>query len=66
MEPEGTIGLEIRYPYVLQFLRQLGAVLHQMQRPTMITPQLMIATLEQVMLEVGIGGMLADIPWEHV
>jgi hypothetical protein len=63
--PEGTMGMEIRHPYVLQFLRQLGAVLHQMQHPTMVTPQLMTATLEQVILEVGIGGMLADIPWEH-
>jgi hypothetical protein len=64
--PEGTMGMEIRHPHVLQFLRQLGTVMHQMQHPTMITPQLMITTLEQVMLEVGIGGMLADILWDHV
>jgi hypothetical protein len=60
------MGMEIQHPYVLQFLRQLGAVLHQMQHhPTMITSQLMTTTLEQVMLEVCIGGMLANIPWEQ-
>ena len=57
-----TGGLAFKHPFVLQYIRQLSALLHQMQHPSMLTPQLMLATLEQVVLEIGIGGPIGDIP----
>ena len=53
--------MELRHPYVLQYICQLTAILHQMQQPQMLTPQLMLSTLEQLRLEVGIGGPLSEL-----
>ena len=57
-----TGGLAFKHPFILQYIWQLSALLHQMQHPSMLTPQLMLATLEQVVLKIGIGGPICDIP----
>ena len=37
-----------------------------MQHPSMITPKLMLSTLEQLRLEIGIGGPLGDLPMDVI
>ena len=59
-----TGGMGLKHPFILQYIHQLSALLHQMRHATMLTPQLMISTLEQVRLEIGIGGELSDSPME--